>query len=187
VFDDVLQRLLRDAEQIERCVGRDTRASGTLPELDSNAISTSHVMADLRCIIRRTRQHTGCHSATSQKPLIVQQDRAANAPESRAARIPSRVDADISEHLQSDRPTAGPGDHLPRHFAGKPADVHQAAESRGWHGARRETSEACRLGLYRPAASRRSTDFRTTLAWSSASWLSRYRSSLCETDRALLR
>jgi len=76
--------------------------------------------------------------ATSRKPLIVQQDRAANAPESRAARIPSRVDPDISEHLQSDRPTARSGRPLPRHFAGKPADLHQAAESRGWHGARRD-------------------------------------------------
>src|SRR6476620_11785568 len=46
VFDDVLQRLLRHAEQTKRCVGRDTVASRTLPELDSNAMLTGHVMAE---------------------------------------------------------------------------------------------------------------------------------------------
>jgi len=46
VFDDVLQRLLRHAEQAERGVGRDTRAARALPELDLNAILTSHVMAE---------------------------------------------------------------------------------------------------------------------------------------------
>jgi len=47
VFDDVLQpRLLRHAEQTKRCVGRDTVASRTLPELDSNAMSAGHVMAE---------------------------------------------------------------------------------------------------------------------------------------------
>src|SRR4051794_1238490 len=45
VFDDVLQRLLRHAEQTECCVGRDAWASRTVSELDSNAISTRHVVA----------------------------------------------------------------------------------------------------------------------------------------------
>jgi hypothetical protein len=35
VFDDVLKRLLRNAEQTERWVARDTWASHTLSELDS--------------------------------------------------------------------------------------------------------------------------------------------------------
>src|SRR4051794_834947 len=46
MLDDVLQRFLRDAEQTERCVGRDTWASRTLPELDSYAESTRHVTAE---------------------------------------------------------------------------------------------------------------------------------------------
>ena len=46
VFDDVLERLLRDAEQAERRRGRDTGISRALPELDSYARSTSHVIAE---------------------------------------------------------------------------------------------------------------------------------------------
>src|SRR4029453_14577765 len=46
MLDDVLQRLLRNAEQTERCVGRDTWASHTLPELDSYAESTRHVTTE---------------------------------------------------------------------------------------------------------------------------------------------
>ena len=45
VFDDVLQGLLRNAEQAERCVGGGTWASDTRSELDSYAESARHVMA----------------------------------------------------------------------------------------------------------------------------------------------
>ena len=48
VFDDVLQRLLRDAEQTEGCVGRHTWADYTPPELDSYAGATRHVIAEAR-------------------------------------------------------------------------------------------------------------------------------------------
>jgi hypothetical protein len=47
VFGHVLQRLLRDAEQTERRVARDTWTCHTLPKLDSYAVSTRHATAEI--------------------------------------------------------------------------------------------------------------------------------------------